>query len=134
MSPEVLTPEVLFSILKTLKQPIFNITTKIRQCQDSYNCVIIYIYIYINPLNRSQHTIPRTVDSTGNGSALNTPGWHNIFFSSTLSFVINKQTKLGLHDKLHVIIMRISSCKAGSMISIKCFQMERYLIHRAVDL
>ncbi len=26
----------------------------------------------INPLNQSQRTIPRTVDSTGNGGALNT--------------------------------------------------------------
>ncbi len=38
------------------------------------NASLLSLQNAINPLNQSQRTIPRTVDSTGNGGALNTAG------------------------------------------------------------
>ncbi len=42
--------------------------------QTTTNASLLSLQNAINPLNQSQRTIPRTVDSTGNGGALNTTG------------------------------------------------------------
>ncbi len=76
--------------------------------QTATNASLLSLQKTTNPLNQSQRTIPSTVNSTGNGGALNTPGILVYPHLLCTLWSTNKQ-KLGLHDKLHVIVMGISS-------------------------
>ncbi len=58
--------------------------------QTATNVSLLSLQNAINPLNQSQRTIPRTVNSPGNGGALNTPS----ILVFLIYFVINKQTKI----------------------------------------
>ncbi len=77
-------------------------------------------------VNKWRVWFKNTIKSVSCG-ALNTPGIL-VFLSYFVHCDQQTNKKGGLHDKSHVIVS-----KAGSVISIICFQMERHLIHRAID-
>ncbi len=92
--------KIYFFILRKMRYPpsysvMFSpFLSKPRQTPVSLLCRMRY------PLNQSQRTIPRTVDSKGSARH---PSFPHLLW--------DQQANLWRHDKSHVIIMRISSVK-----------------------